>query len=436
MSAAPSDAAPRGRLSFYYGWWIVLAAGIGHFASVSFAAVLLAVMLRPMTEEFGWTRAEFTFASSIAALLVAAVGLVIGPMIDRHGGRPLMLAGSVVYGASLLATAFITDLWQFIALQLIAGGLARPLVGGLVANVTVAKWFVVRRGWAISLASSGFSFGTMLMPVIATLVVTSVGWRDAFIVMAVLFWVLTIPAALLLRRRPEDHGWLPDGRRPGDADTEQGREHAARVQQDFDQSFTRAEAMRTAAFWLLLVAFSLSLASNLAMIFHAIPFATGSGFSDTQAGFAFGLTGISGLASKFSWAWALQRWAPQRLSGLAFAIAGSGTLLLLAATATTSIPLLVVAFLLWGFGFGGYTPLVEYMWAAYFGRRHLGAVRSVGVVSEVIAAAVGPLIVAFWFDLAGAYEGAFVGMAALYLAGLVAVVIARRPVRPIEAPTG
>jgi len=108
----------------FYGWWIVVAAGAGHFASVGFASILFAVVLRPMTDELGWARGEFVLATSAAAVLAAFTGPIIGPLIDRSGPRPLMLVGAVSYGAILLATSAVTALWQFVALQLV--GRPRP----------------------------------------------------------------------------------------------------------------------------------------------------------------------------------------------------------------------------------------------------------------------------------------------------------------------
>ncbi len=415
--------------TIYFGWWVVLGAAAGHFASVAFVSVLYAVMLRPMTEELGWTFAQLTAANSAAAITVALTGPLVGPLIDSRGARPLMVVGAVSYGAVLLATSQVTMLWQFVALQLIAGVLARPLIGGIVVNVAVSKWFVARRGWAISIASSGFSFGTMLMPVVATSVVGAVGWRDGFVVMAVLFWVLMIPAALLMRNAPEDYGLLPDGRRATDATDSRHAAEIAQSQRDFDGSLTRAEAVRTRVFWHLVVAFGVFVATNIALLFHGIAFVSGSGFTAEQAGLAMGFTGVSGLASKFAWGWLLGRGSIRVLALIAFALAGGGTLLLLAATAAVSMPVLVVAFVLWGCGFGGVTPVSEYMWGAYFGRRHLGAVRGAAVPAQVGATALGPLLVALAFDAAGSYRMAFAGMVAVYALG--ALVVAGMPASPL-----
>ena len=413
--------------SLYFGWWVVLGAAAGHFASVGFVSVLYGVMLRPMTDELGWTFAQLTGANSAAAITVALTGPLFGPLIDSRGSRPLMLVGAIADGAVLLATSQVNALWQFIALQLLAGVLARPLIGGVVVNVAVSKWFVARRGWAISIASSGFSFGTMLMPIIATTVVGSVGWRDGFVVMAILFWAMMIPAAMLMRSAPEDYGLLPDGHREGDPTTERRAEEIAQSQRDFDGSLNRAEAVRTSAFWRLVIAFSVFVAANIAFLFHGIPFVSGAGFTGGQAGFAFGFTGVSGLISKFAWGWALSRFSARYLSVAAFAFAGGGTLFLLVATAIESMPVLLLAFALWGFGFGGVTPLSEYMWALSFGRRYLGAVRSAAVPAQVLATASGPLLVALAFDATGSYRGAFAGLVAVYVIGALVITGMRSP---------
>ncbi|PKN83133.1 MAG: hypothetical protein CVU47_00575 [Chloroflexi bacterium HGW-Chloroflexi-9] len=418
------------RPRFFYGWWIVLAAGVATFVSSAFGGVLQSVVLRPMTDEFGWTRSEFTFANTIASILAAFSGLVVGPMVDRRGARPLMLFGSLVFGVTLLATALVTELWQFVALRLVAGVLAGPLIAGVVVNVSVSKWFVRRRGWAISLSSSGFSFATMIMPVAGTAAVTAFGWRGAYVILAMFFWALMLPAALIMRREPEDYGLLPDGQHPGEARTEAERQQVERVRRDLDESYTRHDALRTPAFWMLTLTFGVFVGANIAMLFHAIPYMTGAGFTSTQAGFALATTGISGLVAKFVWGAALQgmhRFGARQFSALAALCAGASTLLMVVATANRSLPVALVACLLWGFGFGSVTPLSEFMWAGYFGRRHLGAVRSASTPFSVGATAAGPLLVAVWFDVAGSYNGAFVAMTIVYALVAVIVLVSREP---------
>ena len=168
-----------------------------------------------MTEELNWTSAEYTLGASAALVVGGFVSFAVGPLTDRFGARPLMLAGACVYAGAFLAMSQVDALWQFILLSMLAGGIGFSLVGGLVVNITLSKWFVVRRGWAVALGSSGISLAGLIMPVAMTEVVDSMGWRDAFAVLAVFAFAIIVPIALLMRRRPEDYGLLPDGTRPG-----------------------------------------------------------------------------------------------------------------------------------------------------------------------------------------------------------------------------
>jgi predicted MFS family arabinose efflux permease len=125
----------------------------------------------------------------------------------------------------------------------------------------------------------------------------------------------------------------------------------------------------------------------------------------------------------------VHRLGPRQFSSFAFVTAGIGTLLLVMATSSGSVALLVLAFLFWGFGFGSVTPLSEFMWAGYFGRRYLGAVRSASIPFTVAATSLGPLLIAYWFDRAGSYDGAFLAMAGLYAACAAAILATREPRR-------
>ena len=140
---------------------------------------------------------------------------MVGQLVDRYGARPLMLVGAFVYVGSFLAMSRVEVLWQFVVLSMLSGGAGYTLVGPLVVNAALAKWFVVRRGWAIALGSSGVSLAGLIMPVTMTRIVDSIGWRDAYVILGVFVFAILAPAALVMRRRPEDHGLLPDGHRRG-----------------------------------------------------------------------------------------------------------------------------------------------------------------------------------------------------------------------------
>jgi OFA family oxalate/formate antiporter-like MFS transporter len=418
--------APR----IFYGWLIVLGAVIGQFAGMAGRGQVNGVFLDPMITDLGWTRSEFTLASSAAFVFGGFAGLIIGPMVDRYGPRPLMLIGSVGYSGALLLTSQVETLWEFVALQILAGGIGSALVGPLVVNVAVSRWFVIRRGWALAAGSMGVSLASIVMPLTMTTVVDNSDWRTGYIVLSALVFVPLILIAPFMRRSPEDHGLLPDGRIESASTSAKEQQALAQIQSDLDNSLTRPEALRTTAIWLLIVAFGINIAGLSAMFVHGIPFMTEAGFTRTEAAAAFSVTGVANFASKFLWGWGLQRFPGRRLATAAFASSATGVLLIVLANRAELMPLLVVAFLFFGIGFGGTIPISEFLWANYFGRRYLGAVRSVGMPFTVLFGSLGPIAVAVYFDATDGYGGAFIGLALVYALAGAAIWTSRRPAKP------
>ena len=100
---ATIDGTGGGRI--FYGWWIVGGAVVGYFVAVGAGFASAAVFLTPVTEDLGWSRGEFTLATSGANALSGLAGVFIGPLVDRHGARPLMAIGAVALAGSLMLTS-------------------------------------------------------------------------------------------------------------------------------------------------------------------------------------------------------------------------------------------------------------------------------------------------------------------------------------------
>ena len=431
-----SRARPVARPRIFWGWYIVGGAIVAQFAAMGAGGAIAGVFLRPMTEDLGWTAAEYALGGSSAFLLGGVAGFVIGPFIDRYGARPLMLVGACVYAISFFAMSLVEELWQFIALSMIAGGAGFSMVGPLVVNATLSKWFVLRRGWAIALGSSGISLAGLVMPLTMTRIVDSAGWRDAYAILALVMFAIVVPVALVMRRRPEDHGLLPDGIEAGTA--ADGDRLAAEAQaRDAANSYTRGEAIRTPAIWLLVVGYGLNTMALTAVLVHAIPFMTDNGFTRTEAALAIAVNGGANLSSKFVWGYFLQRVHVRNLGATALSISATGVVTMLIAAQLGALPLMFLGFFFWGFGFGGTVPLSEFIWAKYFGRVHIGAVRGVAAPFTIAFGALGPVLGGLYFDAVGSYEGAFAAFVAAYLGGALAILASREPPpkrAAVEAP--
>ena len=376
------------------------------------ASTVVGVFLRPVVTDMGWQVWQFTLGAALASVTGALSGIVAGEVVDRHGPRPLMLLGTAATTICFVGLSLQSNLWIFFALFMIMGLVGWTLFGPLVVNATVSKWFVTRRGWALTLGSIGVSLAGMISPVTVTFIVDTWGWRVGYAALG----------AFVMRRTPEDHGMRPDGD-GGDAAARSSRA----TSEAEPSSLTRSQALRTSGFWLLTAGFGLNLAALSAILIHAIPFATEAGFSRTIASAALAVNGLGNLSSKVFWGYGLQRFDARLLAATAYSISSTGVALMIVAGATGQWVILFLGFFLYGFGFGGTIPLSEFLWARYFGRRHIGAIRGIGNPISVVGTGFGPVLAGAWFDLSGTYNPAFIAAIAVYMAAATIIVTSRPP---------
>ena len=434
----PALTAATRRPRVFWGWWIFAAAIVGQFVTIGFAAQVIGVFLVPMTEDLGWSRSEFVLASSLGFGIGAITGMLIGPLIDRYGARPIMLVGTTISGVALVGVSQVEELWQFIFVRGALTQIGLFMIGPFVVNTTLSKWFVINRGRVIALASLGTSIGGIIPPLVLTPIVDNAGWETGWVVMGITTLVLMYPASLVMRRQPEDYGMLPDGKTGDEEPTAHELEELELLRQDFDNSYTRGEAVRTRSMWLLVFGFAFAVAAVAIMYSHVIPFMTDVGYTRSQAAFAFAVQGSFALVSKFFWAWVVQKYSPRILTVLTMAMMGVSTAFLVPA-ADTSYSALLVVFAVFGFGIGGMFPLFDFVWAWYFGRRHIGAVRSMGFPVSVVIAVTGPILTGIYYDSVGDYRGAFFTLAFLLGLGASLILASRKPpakvaLEPAEAP--
>jgi MFS family permease len=233
----------------YYGWTIVWTLAVTETISWGILYYAFAAFLVPMQRELDWSTAALTGAYSLALLVSGLAAMPVGRWIDRHGPRLLMTLGSI--GGTLLLLAWSrTD--------------------SLSAFFVVATWFRRVRGRALLLLTFVAGFASTVFLPVATLLIEQLGWRQALVVLAVFLAVTTIPAhALILRRRPEDLGLLPDG--------DQHPKGAPAAANFLIEGVPVRQALREHVFWWLTAAFFLGMLSSVAVGIHLIPFLLADG---------------------------------------------------------------------------------------------------------------------------------------------------------------
>jgi MFS family permease len=228
-----------------------------------------------------------------------------------------------------------------------------------------------------------------------------------------------------MRRAPEDFGLNPDGRSDAQMSTAAGQ----RVAADYANSFTRGQALRSPQFYLIVLAFALFTVSIGVLLIQTIPFLTDSGYSRSTASLMLTVISVPALVSKPLWGIFIDRADVRRLCSLSALLTGASLSLVVAAVHYDWSLVVPAGFFLLGWGWGGMIPLQEVTWASYFGRRHIGAVRSAGMPFSIGLSAIVLQLVPFYFDRVGNYDGAFLAIAGSCLLSSVLVLLVKPPVR-------
>jgi MFS family permease len=233
-----------------------------------------------------------------------------------------------------------------------------------------------------------------------------------------------------MRRDPSDHGLFPDGKTAEESAGAGGDKARA----DYDSSMTRREALRTSSFYFLVLAFGMFAVTIGVMLLQTVPFMTDAGYGRSEASLMVTLASVPALLSKPMWGALMDRVAPQKLASLGAALTGTAMITITLSVRATFDPVVYVGFFLLGMGWGGLIPLQEVIWATFFGRRYLGAVRSAALPFTLVIGAGAPLVASIYFDRVGNYDGAFFVVAAMNVISAVMLLFVERPVRKAPVP--
>jgi MFS family permease len=427
-SAAGATPQPR----FFYGWYIVAVGILVNVAGTFAFSSTLSIFLKPITEELGVTRGAFslirTFEIGVAALIVP----MLGSWIDRHGGRGVLVLGVLMEGAGLLLSSLVQSFWQFVLVRcslVIAG---EALLGSLVINVTIAQWFVRKRGRAMGIANLGTGVAKLSIPIAAASLFVLVGWRYTWAIFGIIAPLLVVaPALIFVRRQPEDLGLRPDGdpplatiAEPRETRTDDGRKQPA--QNSDDTVWTRAQAIRSPTFWVLVITFGIASVGIAGLNLHIFSYVTDIGHSPLVAASFMSTIAITQLGSTLVWGMLADKFDIRKVSCVQFLIQGIG---LVIAITSRRIEMTYIGFFLYGTGLAGSFVLREVIWANFFGRNSLGTVRGLSMLFSHLFAASGAPFFGFLHDRTGSYNLSFTIFSCALFTSAFLVLLAKPPRR-------
>jgi len=412
-------------LPFYYGWIVLACVCFSAFSRAGPAVATLSMFVEPMTREFGWSRSELSGAVSLGGILAAAIAPLLGTVLDRQGPRIILCAAVLVTGLALAALSLISSLFAFYALFCIARmNFAGPFDLGIYG--AVSNWFVRRRALAASMANLAEKAGLVALPLLAYFVTDHHGWRAAWLAIgAAVLSIGVLPGWFLIVRRPEDVGIRVDAPSGATPTTPAGATAAS-----VEPLFTRSEALKTRAFWMLsiftLMVYPVQAGMSLHLAAHLIERGLAAGAAAASVSTFSGSSIVATLAFGILF-------VP---IGVRFALASAACSLIAAALmmeAVQSTATALTAAALFGVGVGGLQVVLPIAWANYFGRRNFGAIRGIALTIQITAQALGPLLSGLLRDWTGQYRASLICFAALSAIAALSAVLIKAPRVPMMA---
>ncbi|HWP60432.1 MAG TPA: MFS transporter [Candidatus Acidoferrales bacterium] len=414
---------------FFYGWYIVAVGFLSHLTCAFNLSSTLSIFLKPLTEELAISRGAFSMMRTVEMLITAALAPWVGPIVDRHGGRLLISLGALATGIGFVLMSQASSYWQFFALRWTFITIGAVMMCNLVVNVTIARWFVRKRGRAMGIAATGLGIAKVTIPLVTASLFLWVGWRHTWTIFGIATLViLVLPSAILMRRQPEDMGLYPDGALAPYDDTIRPEDKSARakaaLRPDPDVTWTRAEALRTQAFWILVFTFGVSSIGVAGLNLHIYPYVTDAGYQEIVAATVMSTVAFMQGGSAIFWGYLCDRMDIRKVTMLKFLLQAAGISL---AIGGGHVIALYLGFFLYGVGMGGGLVLQDLIWAEYFGRLSLGTVRGLAFLALHVFAAAGPPFFGILFDITHSYYVSFSIFTAALLFSAFLILLAKPP---------
>ena len=407
----------EGRPKFFYGWVLVAVMAATGAVSMGMGSLNFGLFIKPMGDELGIGRAAFGWAQTARQGASSATSPLIGWLLDRYGSRVMLPVAALATGGALIGLAYVTSAWHLVVLFVVMGLVGMSGPGALVTTVPVLKWFVRNRGKAVAFVGLGIPVGALLFIPLTQVLINEIGWRGAWIVLAIIGICVIVPlAAIFVRRQPEDVGLVPDG------DLQDVREDsdgsgARRVVEEV--SWTVREAVRTTTLWRLVIVFSMVQLATGTVALHRIAAFMDRGMDPTLISFATAFDAVAAGGSTFMFGM-LVRWVPARFLGtVGFSMLAGASVLTIYAT---NLPIMFVSMAIFGVGIGGMMFLNNYIWADYFGRGSVGGIRGLVNPINLVVGGIGAPAAGYVRDWTGSYDPAWwVGVGLMGGAALLTV---------------
>jgi MFS family permease len=400
---------------FFYGWYITLALAITETVSWGIVFYAFTVFIKPMEQEFGWTRTQITLAQSMAIFLSGVMAFPVGYWLDKYGSRLLMTTGSILATLLVFAWAYADTLTEMYMIWACMGILMSTILYEP-AFVVIANWFVKQRGLALTIVTFAAGFASTIFLPLTDFLFQQYGRQNAIIILGFILAAITIPLhALILRRRPQDMNLLPDGAKAVNSNIP--------VSEMKIPGMTLGNVLRMRSFWWLTLAFTLASTAIYGLRFHLIPLLTEQGYDPSFAAWTVGILGAMQVLGRLIFAPLEMRFSVRWLIVVIFLLQALTIGLLLKPSLMTLIAFVV----LFGATAGAATLARPALIATFYGQAQYGRISSVIAFFAIFGLTTGPIGVSFIYEQFDSYTPALWVLIILSILSLLSVVGIQKP---------
>jgi sugar phosphate permease len=394
----------------HYGWVVVVAGAIV-MSAPSIALFTFGVFIKPLTMEFGWERGPLSLATSITFVAAGLISVMVGKLCDRYGPRILVTLGGIIMGAGLLLMARTTTLIQVYVFWGLFLGIAQSCCSLTVLS-TIPRWFVQKRGIAISIPFAGFGVGSIVFPLLAQIFISAYGWQNAVIALGIIAWIIVIPLAQLIRKDPAEMSLRPYGE---SVDLEGNNI------ENWNKGLSLTEATRTLQFWIYGTISFLWLLCQQTVVVHIVPHAIDEGIAELIAASILSIMAGFTVAGKLSMGFISDKLGARQSLSLCLILGTLALVWFFFAKGIWSFYLFAFAI---GFAVGGTKPLEMLVPAELFGVKYLGTIFGAILLYGTFGGALGPAFAGYMFDITGNYNVVLIALAVMsIIASVLALVL-------------
>ena len=329
-----------------------------------------------------------------------------------------MIVGAIVLSLATMASGLIREVWHLYFLFGILAGVGICGLGWVPNSVLISNWFARNRGSMVGIAFSGMGIGILVVGPSAQYLISSLGWRMAYLVFGLAVLLLLLPSSLFLQDRPKL------SMKSGGPDQRNALPKAedSRKQEDW----TLRRVMKTLPFWALFVSNFFLPLGVFPVAIHQVAYIIDLGYSKILAAFVFGTMGLLSAAGRPLFGTLSDRIGREQAVTLSFICSIGGILILIFLPALKSLYWLYLYAILFGLGFGSRGPIMAVMMADMFSGKHLGSIYGFINIGNGIGGALGPWLGGLLYDLTGSYRIPFsICIPALVLANIFFWIAAR-----------